>query len=227
MANKVKVLTPTNGQKKDESEVEVITLDGTERTITVYKNFETVVEMIGRYAPKLCISRRVPQNYDSLTRADPLVREAKRRMNYLPDPIGYVRVWCVQQIQTASRDAGYLGLFSHPDNVFADEPKPYPPEKPLPGTEDDLPDPERDLRHPLERRLKQIYDFLLDLKKYPKAAARFEVVGQRFQRHMNALADQMDGLKPAEDVVETDEDGFQSEPANRLLHGDDERNGVE
>lgn len=157
---------------------------------------KNVIDIAEMYQHKLMAARGIPIDWDNIAPRDPKLREMEQTMPWLKtmaSRIAYLKQYYAQQNQDAYKSGIMLAVFADTRNQFSIAPEPYANEEySLPGLEDGLKNPVLNLNNPLERRLKQLLDFL--------------------NRHANELTEPVEKLLKFVDGMdgeEVDEDNFQ------------------
>lgn len=132
--------------------------------LVVKIDFANIQADVERYKDRFMLARGIPFSYMNLSAAaDPLVILASQQMQWTENNdeiIHAVRQHYARLEAQANNDAAIIAMtLATPDMNW--EPEPYE-EKPMNSRSWDvnLPDPVINLRHPLERRLKQIIDMI-------------------------------------------------------------------
>jgi len=163
-------------------------------------------EDAGQYHQHLLFARNIPFDIPNITPLDPMVRVVSEMMPFMRSDSAEIVRMAKAHYQALSdeayRHAMMLAVSASPENVFTEEPKPWPPQNgsELPGIPA-LPMPEYNLFNPVERRLKQLWDFL---ESDVKLLGKFYVAFNDALVRVNQI-----GLSQ-----EIDEKGFQPQPVN-------------
>jgi len=156
---------------------------------------KNVLEIARMYRDKLMLSRGIPQDAENINPRDRLVKYMEKEMPWVStaaEKVKYLRGHYTILQREAWEDAIMLAVFADKGNVFTLEPTPYGKDEidELPGLEVGLPKPIKNLKDPVERRLKQIIDTIDTHDKI------FEPVLETINETINSFNDE-----------ETDEDG--------------------
>jgi len=164
-----------------------------EGTFTLSLNRHDGIETLTKYQQKLMQIRGIPLDTTNIDPRNPMLEVIKNRMPFLNkhERLDYLRGYYQNLESEARQAAAMLAVFADQSNVLSLDPEPYKSTS-LPGLEDDLPEPPKNLNHPLERRLKQIVDLLNRQEKH-------------FEGLLGKLAEAMNGGSE-----ETDADGFRA-----------------
>lgn len=146
---------------------EAILLDKTFQTpkgeIRVLVDLSRITSDIETYADKLMQARGIPFDIQASLPSDPLVPLASKLMPWIEDAnqiLEMVSRHYEYHKSKARSDAGIIA-FTKINPKFKFDPSPYPdPEPEEDWDTQSLPDPVRNLNHPVERRLKQIMDVI-------------------------------------------------------------------
>lgn len=186
MATKMK--TPVSEQSNYLFYEQVETPEG---TFTLSLSRDDGLDTLTKYQQKLMQVRGIPLDTTNIDPRNPVLEIIKKQMPFLnkTERVDYLRGYYQNLEADARQAAAMLAVFADQSNVMTRDPEPYK-NTTLPGLEDDLPEPPKNLNHPLERRLKQIVDLLNRQEK-------------SFEGLLGRLADAMNG-----GAEETDEDGF-------------------
>lgn len=152
-----------------------------------------------KYAIALMQARGIPHNQTSISIADP-VSIAFLQQGYTAQNAINAAISTYQRLQNeCDQESWFLALLS--DNVLLNEPEPYEAEDGPPGIF--VLEATRNLSIPVERRLKQLTDYL----------------GNDFEFSQTIMTAVNDAIAKAVNLAETDEVGFRSSAAGRDLSG--------
>lgn len=173
-------------------------------------DFRRVMRDVEHYSGHLHRSRRIPFNLDTISPGDPMYVIASNRMHWTNDReeiVAAVRSYYEEQQHRIQLDASVLAV-ARDNRKFDFEPEPYS-EDPEYNEEWDftLPEPIRNLDHPIEKRLKQLYDMVnssLDAR-------------NKFNLAMNTIFVEVERRLTEQ---EQDEEGFQPRRASGFVHAE-------
>lgn len=165
----------------------------------------TIQDILGKYHDALIMSRGIPFDRDSISPTDNLVMFIAGKYTWLKpeDCVRTAKSHYEKLNQDAYREAMILAVIASKDNVFTIIPTDYERESEaeedqLPGMPPPLPEPKKDLKNPVEYRLKQFMDTIIsanDLNFVSKFYRSFEAAVVAINREIG-------------EVEETDENGF-------------------
>lgn len=180
-------------------------------TMRIVIDISRMTSDINNYTIKLQQARNIPMNIENLSPSDPVVQFVNKNMPWVePEKV----LWTASEhyrglVQEVSSNAGLIALTLTSDkSVWEAVPLPY--DKPKSDEfaidgDVDIPEPERNLAHPAERRLKLVLDLMMENPAYytdiQEAISTALILVQR-----NAGA-------------ETDEDGFRPAIARKPVRG--------
>jgi hypothetical protein len=174
---------------------------------------------VRNYTMKLQQARGIPMNLEAIAPNDPVVQFITKNMPWVPaDRVIHTAIEHYEMVmREVEADAGLVTMTLTSDkSCWERVPTPYdPPIKDEFAIEGDIdiPEPERDLRHPTERRVKQIRDIMIDnpasFMDMQEAISTALILVQR-----NAGA-------------ETDDDGFRPGSTRKPVRGKSVANRVE
>lgn len=178
---------------KDYIFCEIVEVDGGEIVISASAN---IVEIAKLYQDKLMASRGIPIDVDNMTPRDPRWKVVAETMQWLKtnqQRADYLSKFYSSLADEARQESYLLAMFADKQNAFNNEPTPYNDDlSDLPGLEaEGLKNPKKNLANPLERRLRQIIDFV-------------NMHSEKLQPVMDRLAATVNRVSENE----ADEDGF-------------------
>lgn len=169
-------------------------------TIFVKIDLRNIMYLVSDYQAKLMQARRIPMNQEAISPADPLVKFVTEHMTWVPETDV---IWTASQryaelANQAYGHAAVLAITAVPENNWEFDPAPYEQEAKgymIPG-DVEFPEITYNLRHPLERRLKQLMDMmetnLLVRRQIEETMTNTLII---VQRKLAAETDQ-DGFRP-------------------------------
>ena len=167
-------------------------------SLRLYVDVFDLVDSISNYSEKLMLSRGIPFDLENLSPTDPMLIQASQILSWVDDPAKVLQLTKSHYERLASRvktDAAILASTKkNPAYLF--EPEPYPERETTEEWDVDLPEPVRNLRNPLERRLKQIFDILASSPSVmTEFYATMQTIYVEVERRARALGTDADGFR--------------------------------
>ena len=158
-------------------------------SVRVVVDFSVILDDVQNYTDKLMVARRIPFDTQNLSPADPMVIIASAGMPWITDSMEVVdmaRRHYDLHANKARMDAVVLAS-TRSNTAYHFDPDPYPVTQAADDWDFSLPEPNKNLLNPVERRLKQIYDVLTsDAETVAKFYAAMQTVFVEAQRRQQA-----------------------------------------
>lgn len=177
--------------------------------LRIYVDIGDILSNINDYKDALRDARSIPYDLENPSPSDPVIRwlvEAYEGNISDEEVLRRMRSHYEKKLEEVHHNATLLALVAHEDNVFVNEPAPYPAsdKKSLPGIRA-IPEPPINLNEPVERRLKQALDILM----------RNPVVMGEVRSIISALVVRLNKIAAG---FEVDPQGFRPTQADGAVH---------